>query len=96
MNTRQQVEGSGTRTLVRCERCSHQWLSRIDPVRCARCRSPYWRTKPNAGNGKSRPRSIEEEMGRIAAEVPPGEWAKVPADLALHHDHYLYGSPRVR
>lgn len=27
--------------------------------------------------------------------IPPEEWAKIPTDLAINHDHYLYGAPKV-
>jgi len=30
--------------LVTCLRCGHKWATRIDPKRCAGCRSPYWAT----------------------------------------------------
>ena len=30
----------------------------------------------------------------VFGDVPDEEWAKVPADLASQHDHYLYGTPR--
>jgi len=31
----------------RCERCSHQWVSRTnstgrEPIVCPKCKSPYW------------------------------------------------------
>jgi predicted Zn-ribbon and HTH transcriptional regulator len=29
----------------RCERCGHEWIprSKVDyPVRCSKCKSPYW------------------------------------------------------
>jgi hypothetical protein len=32
-----------SRALKKCTRCGHEWLSRIEPKFCARCRSPYWR-----------------------------------------------------
>lgn len=39
--------------------------------------------------------SIEDELARIGAEVPPEEWARVPADLTDQLDHYVYGTPKV-
>lgn len=30
----------------------------------------------------------------IASEVPDSEWAKVPSDLAINLDHYLYGAKK--
>ncbi len=32
----------------------------------------------------------------LTADVPDEEWDKLPADLAEHHDHYLYGTPKSR
>ncbi len=31
----------------RCERCSHEWVPRGDPLRASapRCKSPYWDRK---------------------------------------------------
>lgn len=29
----------------RCERCGHTWDTLKVPIRCAGCKSPYWRTK---------------------------------------------------
>lgn len=39
-------------------------------------------------------RPISEVIAGIMADVPPGELAKLPADGASQHDHYLYGWPR--
>jgi Zn finger protein HypA/HybF involved in hydrogenase expression len=25
-----------------CERCEHEWKSEKLPIRCAKCKSPYW------------------------------------------------------
>jgi hypothetical protein len=30
----------------------------------------------------------------ISAQVPKGEWEKLPKDLSKNIDHYLYGSPK--
>lgn len=30
----------------------------------------------------------------LAAEVPPEHRETLPADLAVNHDHYLYGAPK--
>jgi hypothetical protein len=46
--------------------------------------------------------SISQEIGaslldlvvQIHAQVPPEEWEKLPRDLSIDHDHYLYGSPK--
>lgn len=39
--------------------------------------------------------SILELARRIRAQVPEEEWAKLPADLGINHDHYLYGTRKV-
>lgn len=39
-------------------------------------------------------RPIWEVIAEISASVPDEEWAKLPADGAEQHDHYLYGSPK--
>ena len=40
---------------LRCERCDHEWVPRIDePAACPACKSPYWdrpRQKPRAADG---------------------------------------------
>ena len=30
----------------KCKRCGYEWIPRIlgEPVRCARCKTPYWNT----------------------------------------------------
>lgn len=38
--------------------------------------------------------TIEEKIARIMADVPEGEWEKLPADLNDHLDHYIYGTPK--
>jgi hypothetical protein len=38
--------------------------------------------------------SIEDVLASIAAEVPQGEWDKLPPDLTDHLDHHVYGAPR--
>lgn len=34
----------------KCERCGHEWQSigAVPPLRCADCKSPYWRTLPRS------------------------------------------------
>jgi hypothetical protein len=39
-------------------------------------------------------RSLEEKIAEITAQVPEEEWAKLPADLGDHLDHYIYGTPK--
>jgi hypothetical protein len=42
---------------------------------------------------------VGEYLLRIAAEmrasIPAEELAKIPSDLSINHDHYLYGAPKV-
>lgn len=45
--------------------------------------------EPSASN-----RPIEEILREIADEVADEEWNKLPTDLSLNLDHYLYGAPR--
>jgi hypothetical protein len=44
--------------------------------------------------GAPRKLSITEKMLVIADEMPHEERAKMPADLAEQHDHYIYGWPK--
>jgi len=30
----------------------------------------------------------------ITKDIPDAEWDKLPTDLAMNHDHYLYGTPK--
>jgi antitoxin component of MazEF toxin-antitoxin module len=39
-------------------------------------------------------RPIWEQIAALAADVPPEEVAKLPADGAAQIDHYLYGHPK--
>jgi hypothetical protein len=48
---------------------------------------------PNRKDADERP--IWDIIAEIGAAVPPEEWAKVPRDLSINLDHYLYGSPKV-
>jgi hypothetical protein len=41
-------------------------------------------------------RPIWEIITELSSEIPMEEWAKLPADGAEQHDHYLYGSPKRR
>lgn len=44
------VNPIGKLPIHQCERCQHQWHPRTDniPIRCPKCKSPYWQTKPKA------------------------------------------------
>ena len=34
--------------IYKCLRCGHEWASRRDkPLRCARCKTPYWHIPRN-------------------------------------------------
>lgn len=39
---------------------------------------------------KSRP--VWEELLRIARTIPEADLHKLPTDMSVNHDHYLYGS----
>lgn len=45
-----------------------------------------------AANQKARP--IWERIVEMSAEIPDEEWAKLPSDGSVNHDHYLYGAPK--
>jgi hypothetical protein len=48
-----------------------------------------------AGTGGARStRHISEVIAEIMADTPPEELAKLPADGASEHDHYIYGWPK--
>jgi hypothetical protein len=32
-------------------------------------------------------------VDEISQQIPPEEWEKLPSDLSVNLDHYLYGSP---
>lgn len=38
--------------------------------------------------------SVEDEIRKIAASAPPRDWERVPRDMAVNLDHYLYGAPK--
>jgi len=39
-------------------------------------------------------RPIWEVITEISSEIPEEEWAKLPSDGSVNHDHYLYGAPK--
>ncbi len=43
---------------------------------------------------KKETRPIWEVITEISNQIPEEEWAKLPSDGSLNHDHYLYGSPK--
>ena len=38
--------------------------------------------------------SLWDQIAELQKAVPDEEWAKLPADGAEQHDHYIYGSPK--
>ena len=56
----------------------------------------------NSANGKrktvTKPRrrnlTIEEKLRALALEIPKKEWKKIPRDLSVNLDYYLYGFPK--
>ncbi|MBH8575556.1 hypothetical protein I8752_21605 [Nostocaceae cyanobacterium CENA369] len=34
-------------------------------------------------------------VDEISLKIPPEEWAKLPSDMSVNLDHYLYGSPKI-
>ena len=47
---------------------------------------------PERGGGLD---SILEIVSAATKEVPEDEWGRVPADLSINVDHYLYGSKKT-
>ena len=39
-------------------------------------------------------RPIWEVITEISSQVSEEEWAKLPTDGSINHDHYLYGAPK--
>lgn len=39
--------------------------------------------------------SVWEIAAEIVGRIPEADAASLPPDLAVNHDHYLYGSPKV-
>ena len=39
--------------------------------------------------------SLDKTFAAIAQEVPDEEWQRVPKDLAMNLDHYLYGTSKA-
>ena len=47
------------------------------------------------GKAKAQREPTIEEIGRaLFATVPKSEWKKIPKDLLVNLDHYLYGFPK--
>ena len=62
--------------------------TRALPKRRASLRSP----RLKKGNPNARP--IWEAIVELGASVPESEWKKVPTDLSINLEHYLYGAPK--
>lgn len=45
-----------------------------------------------AANSTAKP--FWERMIEISSQIPDEEWAKLPSDGSVNHDHYLYGAPK--
>ena len=41
-------------------------------------------------------RPIWEVVKEITDSIPEEEWEKLPKDGAMNHDHYLYGTPKIK
>jgi hypothetical protein len=52
----------------------------------------YPATRHDAENRDARP--IAEVLAEIAAAIPAGELAQLPADFTDQLDHYIYGTPK--
>ena len=40
--------------------------------------------------------SITALVAQATRDIPASAWRRVPRDLAVNHDHYLYGTPKVK
>ena len=66
----------------------------------------YFRRNPQASwpapeeSGREQPapasadKPVWERILERTADIPEEEWEKLPTDLAVQHDHYLYGTPK--
>lgn len=62
----------------RCERCSHEWVSRNkeeDPRVCPKCKSPYWDTPKKQKESTSLHNSNDNTIAKVrkGANVRKGE-----------------------
>jgi len=50
----------------RCLRCGHEWASHSPhPVRCAKCKTPYWDKERGQSVGRIKAGSEDNEKGLI-------------------------------
>jgi DNA-directed RNA polymerase subunit RPC12/RpoP len=85
--------------LYTCERCGHEWFNRktsdVLPIRCARCKSPYW-NRPKKGKPVGHPKR-ERPVGSKKKGKPVGE-AIAPeslgpkGDLSVECKRYQHGA----
>ena len=54
---------------------------------------PQANSSTNPRGERSLP-TIEDQLSRIARQLPSQEWDSLPADLSESLDHYLYGTER--
>lgn len=52
--------------------------------------------KKISASPKKDSRPIWEVITEISSQIPEEEWAKLPSDGAINHDHYLYGAPKKK
>ncbi len=50
--------------------------------------------KKVSASQKKDSRPIWEVITEISNRIPEEEWAKLPSDGSINHDHYLYGAPK--
>jgi hypothetical protein len=56
-------------------------------------KSPAGSTASTAMSEEGPP--IWEQIATLGSEVPEDAWRDVPRDLAVNHDYYLHGAPKV-
>lgn len=78
----------------------HRLVERLPADRVESARKALADLCAEPGVGSKQPfseeavRPIEEILKELAAEIPPEEWDRLPADLTDNLDHYLYGTPK--
>ena len=50
--------------------------------------------KTSASKGVSKHKTPWEIASKLMAGIPDKAWDKVPSDLSINVDHYLYGAPK--
>jgi Arc/MetJ-type ribon-helix-helix transcriptional regulator len=54
----------------------------------------WLRQRDDTGQAAPTRKPIWDVFEEISSEIPEEEWAKLPADGAEQHDHYIYGTPK--